>query len=302
MSIKMMTAVWDRFPNGGGEMLLALALADHAHDDGTNIYPGVKSLTVKTRQSERTVQYQLRAMVDAGWLVLVNEGHGGRGAHSEYRISPEWIKGADFASIKRVQSDVEKGAIHDKKGCNGLHPLYNQQEPSVNRQAAKRASRLAADWQLPKAYGEWAKQEFPLWSDDHIRKVALMFKNHWTAKAGKDAAKLDWFATWQNWCLKEPADPEGRSGGGSLPWYTNDQTILAKGTELGLAPNAGESMQQFKARINDKIDGRAPAAPAASAVTIPQEPTRVAMTPEAIAARQSALAEAKNNLRRGSPA
>lgn len=34
MSIKVMTAVFDRYPNGGGEMLLALALADHASDDG----------------------------------------------------------------------------------------------------------------------------------------------------------------------------------------------------------------------------------------------------------------------------
>ena len=34
MSVKVMTAVFERYPNGGGEMLLALALADHASDDG----------------------------------------------------------------------------------------------------------------------------------------------------------------------------------------------------------------------------------------------------------------------------
>ena len=62
MSIKLMSQIFDRYPNGGGEMLLALAIADHAHDDGTHIYPSVSALAKKTRQSERTVQYQLRKM------------------------------------------------------------------------------------------------------------------------------------------------------------------------------------------------------------------------------------------------
>jgi len=70
--------VFDRYPNGGGEMLLALALADHAHDDGTHIFPSIARLAEKTRQSERSVQYQLRRMEQSGWLVLVNAGIGGR--------------------------------------------------------------------------------------------------------------------------------------------------------------------------------------------------------------------------------
>ena len=51
MSVKVMTAVFERYPVGGGEMLLALALADHASDDGTRVYPSVKALAEKTRQA-----------------------------------------------------------------------------------------------------------------------------------------------------------------------------------------------------------------------------------------------------------
>ena len=58
-------------------MLLALALADHASDDGTRVYPSIKALAEKTRRSERSVQYQLRRMQEAGWLILVNAGNGG---------------------------------------------------------------------------------------------------------------------------------------------------------------------------------------------------------------------------------
>ena len=124
--------VFDRYPNGGGEMLLALALADHAHDDGTHIFPSIARLAEKTRQSERSVQYQLRRMEQSGWLVLVNAGMGGRrsgfgegGRTRQYRINPEWMKGADIAPFgkgakqaiegcktthERVQNGVEKGA------------------------------------------------------------------------------------------------------------------------------------------------------------------------------------------------
>lgn len=124
--------VFDRYPKGGGEMLLALALADHAHDDGTHIFPSIARLAEKTRQSERSVQYQLRRMEQSGWLVLVNAGIGGRrsgfgegGRTRQYRINPEWMKGAEIAPFakgakqasegckttqERVQNGVEKGA------------------------------------------------------------------------------------------------------------------------------------------------------------------------------------------------
>ncbi|WP_218644157.1 helix-turn-helix domain-containing protein, partial [Burkholderia pseudomallei] len=72
MSVKVMNAVFERYPEGGGEMILALALADHSHDDGTHIYPSVEKLAAKTRQSPRAVQYQLRRMQQSGWLILVS--------------------------------------------------------------------------------------------------------------------------------------------------------------------------------------------------------------------------------------
>ena len=144
MSVKIMSMVFDRYPNGGGEMVLALAIADHAHDDGTSIYPSIKQLAVKTRQSERTVQYQLRRLEECGWLVLDNSGNGGRNQRREYHIAIEWLKGADFAllpkgaihSTKGANGDI-KGADSGTKGCSQLHPhitVNNHQEPSKNHQ------------------------------------------------------------------------------------------------------------------------------------------------------------------------
>ena len=134
MSIKVMTAVFDRYPNGGGEMLLALGLADHASDDGSRIFPSIKHLAEKTRQGERSVQYQLRRMEESGWLILVNAGNGGRNQHREYQISPNWIKGADIAPPLKGATDDRKGATDDTKGCNPQHKTVQPVAPAYNHQ------------------------------------------------------------------------------------------------------------------------------------------------------------------------
>lgn len=133
MSVKVMTAVFDRYPNGGGEMLLALALADHASDDGSKVFPSVEALAEKTRQSVRSVQYQLRAMQATGWLILVSSGNGGRSMTSEYRISLDWIKGAEIAPLKKGANDDVKGATDDAKGCNPEQKRVQPVAPANNR-------------------------------------------------------------------------------------------------------------------------------------------------------------------------
>lgn len=119
-----------------------------------------------------------------------------------------------------------------------------------------RASRLPAEWVLPKAYGEWALAEFPAWNADHVRRVALMFKNHWISAGGQQARKLDWFATWQNWCLKEPATLPGAKpafGAAPLAWYESDAGIVAKAREVGLTQLPGERMGDLRWRVEDQL-------------------------------------------------
>lgn len=106
MSGKIVGMVFDHYPASGNELLLAVKLADNAHDDGTHIFPAVATLATLTRQSERSVQYQIRRMLATGWLVLVREARGGgRGGGAgwprEYRINPTWIKAHD----SRVPAD-----------------------------------------------------------------------------------------------------------------------------------------------------------------------------------------------------
>lgn len=88
------------------------------------------------------------------------------------------------------------------------------QAPSTNTQpngcdapkvgaTTKRGSRLAQGWQLPKAWGEWVLEKYPHWTEQIVRDEALKFSNHWHAATGKTASRLDWYGTWQNWCMSD---------------------------------------------------------------------------------------------------
>lgn len=56
----------------------------------------------------------------------------------------------------------------------------------------------------------------------------------------------------QGWDL--PAEPTI----GAKPWWATEDSILAKGAELGLKPNPGESWPNFKSRVSEEIVRRRP--------------------------------------------
>jgi hypothetical protein len=64
------------------------------------------------------------------------------------------------------------------------------------RDASPSGSRLPADWSLPDDWRTWAIAERP---DVEATREALIFADYWHGKAGKDARKADWLATWKNW-------------------------------------------------------------------------------------------------------
>lgn len=68
------------------ERLLLLALADHAHDDGSNIFPSVKYVCWKTSLSESFVRKKLALWRDDEVLTIV-DGNRGRGVTVEYFLN-----------------------------------------------------------------------------------------------------------------------------------------------------------------------------------------------------------------------
>lgn len=71
------------------------------------------------------------------------------------------------------------------------------------RAVARRAERLPPDLDLPYEWINEAKKIRSDWTNEKVETVFAEFRDYWTAKSGKDATKVDWAATWRNWCRRE---------------------------------------------------------------------------------------------------
>lgn len=187
--------------------------------------------------------------VEEGWIhgrVLKEiEEAGGRSDKAKVAAKARWEckRNADAmqshslggaTSIDENASSIKNDATQD--------PLHTTQDPRPKTQdqlpttekskSLARATRLTAEWMLPKSYGEWALHEKPLWTADDVRKVADIFRDHWCAASGKGAAKLDWFATWRNWIRKEPDAPRRGSGAFLTPQQQRDQNNAKSSAEF----------------------------------------------------------------------
>lgn len=153
MSVKQMSLVWDLdlAPN---KRLVLLAYADHADDDGDNVYPSLPRIARKTGYGVDQVRRISRELVADGLMELVEAGVG-RGNTHRYKLTLE--KGSNLppfepkrekvASTEKVAPRSEKVASEPLKGGIAMQPepSENHQEPSGSRRDAK-ASPAQKNW------------------------------------------------------------------------------------------------------------------------------------------------------------
>jgi len=95
---------------------------------------------------------------------------------------------------------------HDKDNDNDNGDIeYPPTEPPLK---SKRGTRWK-EQPLPEEWYEWTREKFG-WTEERAINQFMIFTDYWIAKPGRGGIKLDWFATWRNWCRKENA----MSGGG----------------------------------------------------------------------------------------
>ncbi|WP_219209463.1 helix-turn-helix domain-containing protein [Variovorax boronicumulans] len=261
MSIKIMTMVFDRYPVGGSERLLALAIADHAHDDGTHIYPALDTLASKTMQSRSTVQRQIAKMISIGWLERVGSKTG-RGYVNEYCISAAWIRGELLPSqlAPTLVTDVDctypqagqidtllgaqKGVIYDKKGVTqdkkGVIAMTPESsEPSRTNSplppdgGAVGFERIASAYPNKANRGKAERRWMRLRPDEALqqRMLAAIEAQSRTPKWRKDDGQfVPELATWlRNSCWRDDTGPQV-----AADWWGTTDGVKAMGERLGM--------------------------------------------------------------------
>lgn len=76
-------------------------------------------------------------------------------------------------------------------------PLTKNQEPIIS---SPKGSRYSADSILSAQWGNVALEIRDDWNNEDVQVEFEAFRDYWIAKPGKDGIKLDWLATWRNWC------------------------------------------------------------------------------------------------------
>ena len=130
MSIKIMAALWGAdLPHS--ELLILMALADHAHHDGTNAYPGIKTLEWKTNYSPDTVRRCLKSLVKK--KILTAQERPGKPTVYTIHLDKISIKPypsqnatpSNDAPTPPVSASDPSGSVLDEPS---IEPSYNQKE------------------------------------------------------------------------------------------------------------------------------------------------------------------------------
>ena len=159
MSIRVINHVWERSKQKGSALLLLLAIADFAHDDGGGAYPSIETLARKVRMSRRNTKLLLQKLEAAG-EIEVQRGAGPQRCNV-YRVqtlppatsplcNPEGSEGEKHShegekiSAARGKTSAPQGEKSGQGGVLGLspNPLIEplskpSREPSEEPRAAR---------------------------------------------------------------------------------------------------------------------------------------------------------------------
>jgi hypothetical protein len=96
----------------------------------------------------------------------------------------------------RPDPKIKTGDGHVGRGVRGGK---RPDKPPRERGSPRRGTRIPDGFAVTPDMVTWARDNTP-----HVdgRQATAAFIDHWRAKAGRDATKLDWVATWRNWMRK----------------------------------------------------------------------------------------------------
>jgi hypothetical protein len=195
-----------------------MVLAKYANDDGTNCFPSMQTIEDTGQMTRGSVVRCLEQLVQAG--VVVSEHRKGRKGNTYLLQIPETVAPSDHSppskgSHDRTVPPRPNGPIVGlKQPLNG--PIVAGNSPIIGPDSIRTLSkkertpltggsapdpkghRLPADWKPGDDLAEFAAR-----LGLNGREVAARFRDYWHAQPGAKGRKLDWAATWRNWCRED---------------------------------------------------------------------------------------------------
>lgn len=283
MSRKVATLVYSRKAGSLIRKSLLAYMADRASDDGSGIWASKRRMALEIEASRRAVIDNIKRFVDEGILIEVGHKRHQNGWTMEYRMDLDAISALtvsdaeDPCIIAHVKSspvqevhptraggspqDVQEGNIN--RPITVLEPtdtnvsvardeleLVSEPPPSQPKRkpaprGAARGSRIHPNWMpSPEDYAFAAKHNF---TREEINHEADQFRDYWIAASGRNAAKLDWSATWRN-RIRDQAKYRGEraarsSGSSNTKGQPGGGGIVAAGMRhIGEARGYGEQV------------------------------------------------------------
>lgn len=139
MSIKVMSRVWAQSSRKDGELLVLLALADFANDQG-ECWPSMPVLAHKARLTERQVRRVLDKLAEAGEIRRIRST-GGRNKRTRYSIT--LAENPDIITGKELQGK-NNPVIGDRKTLVPVSGALNRHR-TVNKRDSTESDKLIPD-------------------------------------------------------------------------------------------------------------------------------------------------------------
>lgn len=144
MSIKVMTHVWDNAKQKGSAMLLLLAIADMANDEG-ECWPSTETLAHKARVSVRTAQWTIYELEAAGELAVQERP----GTSNLYIVPVPWRK--DPAVSVRLVTPKRRAKGQGRLGVNtGTPPDETPETAEITPQGVQTGTGVRVNTVAPK--------------------------------------------------------------------------------------------------------------------------------------------------------
>jgi DNA-binding MarR family transcriptional regulator len=202
-----------------------LMVANYADEKG-RAWPSQERLAEAIEGSRHTVMRALDFLEEKAFLTRVRR-------HRE--------DGSRSTDV--IHLDLSRNLLRCKEGgpksqIATADPIKNLSDETKGKTRA-RGSRLPDDWQpSPQSFVK-ARQRLP---DKSIEDELVKFTNYWLSKAGRDAIKLDWGRTFDNWIItaseRRPTHDRTPQAGSQRPEHSgNLARIFAK---LNAAIDAAE--------------------------------------------------------------